>query len=1059
MKRLFGLLLFFTVTTSAWGQSAPTISSISVKSTYPLDTIIISGAGFSATPANLQVWFGTVMGSIISSSDFLIKVVVPPQAKYTNIEVINLTTRLSVKSTDKFHSYFSGNSFNAGLMTLSSTFQNNDQLYDLCSCDFDLDGKPDIAATKFAVSQIAIYRNTSVVGTTSFAETNASVGSFFTQEVTCGDLNGDGKPEIVASRSDGGFGGNRNAIFVLPNTSTSGSITFGTAIPLLLANGEHARYVSIRDLNLDGKPEIVVSNSFSNNLYIFKNQSSGGALNINATPIQLPVQGATNLYGLEIQDMDGDTKPEIIVTQFLTSNMFILRNQSSTTDIAFAAPAQLNFTGAFNKLVSADFNEDGKWDFANSNWNNNRVAIWINTSTGSTFTFAPSIGLDSDLQPDGIDVGDIDGDQDIDIVCTSRASNNINVFLNSGNNVTPAFSAKMDVVHTKNTRNILLADLDGDAKPEITVTSRTVTSSFSLDIFRNKNCFVPVLLTQSPVTMCPGQTVPLHAIPAVGVTFDWKQNASTIQSSTNPNVLVSAFDSYTVTAISEAGACNNTTTSILVQAGTGTIPPDPVISTNGPICSGQTMQLSAPAVAGATYNWTGPNNFTASTTSATTTITSAVAAAAGEYNLQIVKDQCKSNQKSVVVDVVNMGAFIIGSTSITNSTCQGTPLTLSTNGYSGFNYQWIQNASDMWGQVNNTLSVTQTADYKVRVSYPAIAGCTIESPSVSVKVLTPPTIAFSTTSSLCVTKDIVFTSAASVFDPNGTPVYAWDFDDGSNATIAGPTHAFATAQAYDVSLSGSYLGVTGCSANKVNTITINTPVAAAINPSAIDICPDSDVTLTVEGGTFSGVSWSTGQTTNPLIITESGTFTVTATDANGCQSTDTQIITSRPLPTVTVSANPNTPVVSGQEVFLTATGGDGYIWSPAESIDNPLSATPIATPISTTTYTVFISATGKCTVERTIEVLVEGSVNIPNVFSPNGDSKNDFWIIPDAASKAACTLMIFDKSGAKVLEQGVNDDPWDGTYKGKPVPPGTYYYLIKCPNDNRPITGNILVAR
>jgi gliding motility-associated-like protein len=1056
MKRIT-LIICLAISITSWSQSAPTISSISSISTYPLDTVVISGTGFSSTPANLQVWFGPVAANIISSSDFSIEVAVPASARYANLEVINLDTRLSVRANNKFHPFFSGNSFSPASMTAGLTLSNVNQLYDLCSCDFNGDGKADVAATKFSANQIAIYRNTSTVGAVSFAQQDAAVG-FFTEEVTCGDLNGDGKPEIVASRSDGGVGGNRNTIFVLPNTSSGGVISFGAAVSLFFPEG-HARYLAIRDLNLDGKPEIVVSNSFNNDLFIFKNQSSGGALSMNSLATRITVQGATVLYGLEVQDMDGDLRPEIILTQFQTSNMFILRNQSSTTDMAFAAPQQINFNGSFNKLVAADFNEDGKWDFANSDWSNNRVAVWLNTTTASTFTFAPAISLASGTQPDGIDVGDIDGDQDIDIVSTSRATTNISVFLNSGNNATPSFSTKQDIAHTKNTRNIVLTDLDGDSKPEITVTSRTVTNQFSLDIFRNTNCFVPILLTQSPVTICPGQTVPLHSVPANGVTFDWKKNGVTVQNTTNSHLLVTAIDSYNVTAVSEGGSCSNSTTSIVVQAGTGTVPADPVITSNGPICSGQNLQLSAPAVSGATYNWTGPNNFTLSTSSTTATISAATSAAAGEYTLRITKDQCQSNEKAVTVDVINMQGFTVASTSTTNSTCQGSPLQLSTSGYSGFNYQWIENITDISGQTTNLLSVAQTGNFKVRVSYPSIAGCSIESSAVSVKVLAPPVVSFTTTSPLCLNKDVVFTSSASQFDANGTPVYLWDFDDATTSNVASPTHVFGLAQSFAVTLTGSYLGVAGCSAEQTTNYTINVPVQASLTTDAIDVCEGGQATITVVGGTFSAFSWNSGGTTNPLVVTAAGTYTVTATDGNGCTSTANQVIGLRPSPTVTVSANPDTPVNSGQQVILTATGGDSYAWTPAESLDNPLSATPIATPLSTTTYTVTISANGLCTVERTIEVIVDGVINIPNVFSPNGDSKNDFWIIPDAANKADCMLMVFDKSGVKVLEQGVNEDPWDGTYKGKPVPPGTYYYIIRCPNDNRPITGNVLVAR
>src|SRR5436189_5524801 len=110
------LAIFFLVlgTRLVVAQSAPIINSFSPESTYPLDTLIITGSGFSSDKTKLVVTFGTVAANnIVSSSTNLIQVVVPAQATLANIEVLNLTTKLSTKSNEKFAPYFSGNTFDA----------------------------------------------------------------------------------------------------------------------------------------------------------------------------------------------------------------------------------------------------------------------------------------------------------------------------------------------------------------------------------------------------------------------------------------------------------------------------------------------------------------------------------------------------------------------------------------------------------------------------------------------------------------------------------------------------------------------------------------------------------------------------------------------------------------------------------------------------------------------------------------------------------------------------------------------------------------------------------
>jgi gliding motility-associated-like protein len=89
----------------------------------------------------------------------------------------------------------------------------------------------------------------------------------------------------------------------------------------------------------------------------------------------------------------------------------------------------------------------------------------------------------------------------------------------------------------------------------------------------------------------------------------------------------------------------------------------------------------------------------------------------------------------------------------------------------------------------------------------------------------------------------------------------------------------------------------------------------------------------------------------------------------------------------------------------------------------------------------------------------EFDFNPPTVFSPNGDGKNETWLIAEAANLPECVMNIYDGRGMKIFEQkGYPSQGWDGTYNGKKVPEGTYYYVFSC-NGSKPKTGSVLIVR
>jgi gliding motility-associated-like protein len=86
-------------------------------------------------------------------------------------------------------------------------------------------------------------------------------------------------------------------------------------------------------------------------------------------------------------------------------------------------------------------------------------------------------------------------------------------------------------------------------------------------------------------------------------------------------------------------------------------------------------------------------------------------------------------------------------------------------------------------------------------------------------------------------------------------------------------------------------------------------------------------------------------------------------------------------------------------------------------------------------------------------------VIIPNTFTPNGDGINDVWNIEKIENYPNCTVNIFNRYGEKVYASVGYSVPWDGTYKGSPLPTGTYYYVIDLKKNNPLLSGYVAIIK
>ncbi len=198
------------------------------------------------------------------------------------------------------------------------------------------------------------------------------------------------------------------------------------------------------------------------------------------------------------------------------------------------------------------------------------------------------------------------------------------------------------------------------------------------------------------------------------------------------------------------------------------------------------------------------------------------------------------------------------------------------------------------------------------------------------------------------------------------------------------------------------------------------------------------------------------------------TITVTVRDNGGTANggvdvfTRTFTFTASALPQVQVVAKPGTTVSKGQTIELTASGASTYTWSTAAGvISGQTSAMLSVRPAQNTTYTVTGTNASGCTSTATITITVIEDFKLEgnNVLTPNGDGKNDFFVIKNIDMYPNNEVRIFDRAGRPVYTKRGYNNEWDGTLNGRPLEENTYYYIIDLGKGVKPIRGYITIVR
>ncbi len=266
----------------------------------------------------------------------------------------------------------------------------------------------------------------------------------------------------------------------------------------------------------------------------------------------------------------------------------------------------------------------------------------------------------------------------------------------------------------------------------------------------------------------------------------------------------------------------------------------------------------------------------------------------------------------------------------------------------------------------------------------------------------------------------------------------------------------------------------GCSADIALSIDFVLELGANAGPD-VSYCEGTDEVLIVGSGEGAeSFQWLDAEG-NVLAETQilpiptqiPGLFSYVLETSNGiCTTTDTV--------EVTIFANPDVEAGPGLELFAeqifvlggnpSSTTASSFQWSPlAGGNFDASAANPSGFVLESTMFTLIATDANGCSSSDSAFVRIIPSIDISSGFTPNDDGINDRWVIDNIELFPDCLVSVFNRWGQLLYQKRAynSGNAWDGTFEGKPMPVGTYYFAIEL-NDTRfpePFTGPLTIYR
>lgn len=543
----------------------PFVAGFTPTIARPGATVTITGTNFSSTLGSNIVFFGAVQATVVSASATNLVVTVPSGATFGPITetVGGLTAYASTPFVPTFISsgVFTNNSLGPQIVLPSGNGPNKVMI-----ADMDGDGKPDLVVSDDYGNAISIYRNIGTNGLLSAASFAPPVtlvtpsGGYSPWGLTVADVDGDGKPDIIVTDYS------QPLVSVYRNTCTPGNISAsGFVTRVDFATGNTPLGVVARDLDGDGKPDLLVVNSGDGTVSIFRNTSVVGSLNANSFAPRVDLPTGAGAEDVQVADLDGDGLPDIVTANTSANTVSILRNQStpgSLTASSFAPAVNIPVLSEPVQVAIGDLDGDGKPDITVTFYlPQTTVSVLHNVSTVGSLT-ANSFETHVDFGLGGRghtpELADLDGSGKLDVAVVTELSSLLSIFRNvstPGSFTTSSLGPRMDFATGYNAWGLAIGDLDGDGRPDIVFAN---SYDNTISIYQNQVPFggpPTIILQPQGETVFVGSNA-VFSVTAGGtqpISYQWYFNGTNLTD--NARIVGSATGTLTISGamLSDAG--------------------------------------------------------------------------------------------------------------------------------------------------------------------------------------------------------------------------------------------------------------------------------------------------------------------------------------------------------------------------------------------------------------------------------------------------------------------------------------------------------------------------
>jgi len=261
----------------------------------------------------------------------------------------------------------------------------------------------------------------------------------------------------------------------------------------------------------------------------------------------------------------------------------------------------------------------------------------------------------------------------------------------------------------------------------------------------------------------------------------------------------------------------------------------------------------------------------------------------------------------------------------------------------------------------------------------------------------------------------------------------------------------------------SVTNVSGC-IKKDSTIVIVNPSPSVITLfTDTTICAGTSIRLSASGG--NNYQWLPAAGLSDVNVPDpiaspalSSNYNVVGSNEFFC--TDTAFVTVNVKSPPIADAGSDKVIFSGESVRLSGSivGEGSYSWSPPVFIDDTNLLQPVVNPPADMRY--ILNVVSKCGDDSdSIDVKVYKGLFIPNAFTPNSDGINDTWNIPALGAYGSFEVFVYSRWGELVFYTKNTINPWDGKFKGSPLPMGAYNYLILTNGKKNSLRGAVILIR